>query len=237
MRILGIDVETTGLNPKEEYITEIGAVLYDVEKKAPMLMGSWLISIPQTVNITPFITQLTGIDRSMLNLFGVDEDVARVELGAMVDMANCFMAHNAPFDKSFIEPFLGEQDVLPWICSKSNLPHEEVLGRKVSSKSLEALTGYYQVFNPFAHRALFDVLAMLKIAERHDLYEALELAGQESLTFYAQVSYEDRDKAKDLGFSWCPKRRRWYKDVPHSKGDELIRSGEANGVNIILGSV
>ena len=236
MKVLGLDVETTGLNHETDYITEIGCVLYDVEKKAPMVIGNWLLEVPETVEITPLITKLTGIDRPMLNTYGVDPVLVLTELKAMIAMADCYMAHNAQFDKGFIEDFTGEESTIPWICSKANLPHEEVLGRKVSSKSLEALSGYYSVVNAFAHRALFDVLTMLKIAEQHDLYEALKYAQEESLTFFAMVSYEDKDKAKEMGFSWCGKRRRWYMEIPQSLGDQLIRRGEAKGVNIVLGS-
>jgi DNA polymerase III epsilon subunit-like protein len=38
MRVLGLDVETTGLSFETDHVTEIGCVLYDVEQKKPLII-------------------------------------------------------------------------------------------------------------------------------------------------------------------------------------------------------
>jgi len=100
------DLETTGLDPKYEKITEIGAC---------RVRGGKVVDTFQTfVNpqrpIPDNITQLTGITNDMVK----DAPVISVALNDFIAFSGnypTFVAHNARFDCSFIDAALAECDI------------------------------------------------------------------------------------------------------------------------------
>lgn len=234
MKILGIDVETSGLSAKTDKITEIAAVLYDTDFDSVVLCKSWLIKRPG-LEITDKITDITGITADMLEAYGEDEQKVIAEFTDICRVTDVYMAHNAAFDRKFVDEFIGMKSKKPWICSLRDLDHEAHLGRKVSSKSLEALSGYYKIVNPFSHRALFDVLTMLRIGVLHDLDAALKEASEPKIKLIAHVSFERKDSAKELGFGWDKTSKTWFKELSKSKGEAFIDKCTRAGVKVTLG--
>ncbi|MFZ5975327.1 MAG: PolC-type DNA polymerase III [Bacillota bacterium] len=90
------DVETTGLNPSVERLTEIGAVRVEDGR----ITGTFQTFVNPGIPIPPRITQLTGITQQMVQDAPAPaqaiSDFARFAEGA------CLVAHNAGFDMSFI---------------------------------------------------------------------------------------------------------------------------------------
>ena len=60
--IVALDIETTGLDPKNDAIIEIGAVKFNDRRKE----GEWEKLIHPGRRIPPFITRLTGITDQMV---------------------------------------------------------------------------------------------------------------------------------------------------------------------------
>ena len=96
------DIETTGLSPEKETITEIGAV--------KLMNGEIVNTLSRLVNpnreIPPQITELTGITNEMVKDAPTIAEVLPEFLdfcGKRNDVKNTIVAHNAKFDVSFIK--------------------------------------------------------------------------------------------------------------------------------------
>ena len=57
--VCGVDLETTGLDPQKDQVTEVGAVLWDTELNAPIKFFNKLLRINGSVPAE--IVKLTGI--------------------------------------------------------------------------------------------------------------------------------------------------------------------------------
>jgi DNA polymerase III epsilon subunit family exonuclease len=96
-----LDLETSGASPKTgSAITEIGAV----KIRGGEVLGTFKTFVNPGTPLPPFITELTGITDEML------VDAPKIEsvlpllfefLGS--DKSTVFVAHNAPFDLSFLK--------------------------------------------------------------------------------------------------------------------------------------
>lgn len=209
MLVLGLDVETTGLDSEKDQIIEIGAVLWDTKRNLPIKMLSHMIKCEKPVPAE--ITTLTGIENSDLENWGVMINQALQELRDMSTGAHSIVAHNGnAFDRKFFlnawKAWPQYEISLPWIDTVTDLPFDA----KVSTRKLSYLAAETGFLNPFAHRALFDVLTMLKVMSQFDFEKILDLSASPVCRLVAQVSYEKRDLAKAQGFRWDPGQRHWY---------------------------
>lgn len=211
-KVLGIDFETTGLNTAEDAIIEVGAVVWDWPTKTPLEMYSeFVLPRKEKLPITDEIVKITGIRQEWLELLGVSFLDAAVKLHSMClrHKIEYVFAHNGenfdrPLFKSEAARCLGGAEEnhplvkLPWIDTRSDLPHaSEPESRRLRHLALDA--GF---INPFEHRAVFDVLTMMKVAGDFDLQEIIAMSKVPWVTVRALVDYDNREKAKELRFSW-----------------------------------
>ncbi len=101
----------------------------------------------------------------------------------------------------------------PVIDTMIDLPFDEKIH---GSKKLTHLAATHGFLNPFPHRAVFDVLTMLKMASYYDLKTILARNASPTVTVVARVSFDDKDKAKALGFHWEATSKTWekrYKEI------------------------
>lgn len=214
MNILGIDFETTGLDPKEDRIIEVGAVLWQWETRSPLKILSEFILPPDP--ISDEITAITGITNEMLMKWGEEERPVIETFNQMLNEADYAMAHNAEFDKGFYKQSCKRNETLSvdtlWIDTKIDI----VFGPRITTRNLNYLAAEMGFVNPFKHRAVFDVLTMLTVASRFDL-DAMVARAQEPIMYVrALVSYDDRDKAKTRGYYWCAPQRIWWRSFKES---------------------
>ena len=105
--VLFFDVETTGLLPRngtlEEYpyIIQLAYILFDLQSFTILEKYNVNINISEDIEITPFITNLTGINREMCNK-GVTIQEAIYRFYDAYTRANCIVAHNMFFDRKMI---------------------------------------------------------------------------------------------------------------------------------------
>lgn len=113
--ILVFDVETTGLlprlgyNQREEfrletlpYITQLSFVLYDIIQQKIIKSYDAYIKIPSHVQISEKITELTGVNRELLENIGKPiEDVLK-ELYLAYCHCDVVVAHNLEFDSRMV---------------------------------------------------------------------------------------------------------------------------------------
>lgn len=107
MNVLIFDVETTGLIPKSRvgtlpYITQLSFALYDVDNMKLVRTYNAFIKIPEAVDISEKITQITGINREKLDSEGIDiVTVLETFHDAYLD-ATIVVSHNLEFDSKMI---------------------------------------------------------------------------------------------------------------------------------------
>lgn len=233
MRILGLDFETTGLDPQKDFITEVGLVLYDTDAKQPVRISGFLVKPP--VAIPAELERLTGITNGMADSFGVKPPPALQAITAMAAQAEIFCAHNAEFDRGFLMAEAARQQndtnpiwAKPWIDTRTDLPPAAyALGKSASLKYLACDHG----FTYPAHRAVNDVLAMFEILGRYDLEETLKRARTPNVNVRAVVSFDNRGQAKERGYYWKPELKLWIKPL---KADEVDAEKEAAPFPVVL---
>jgi DNA polymerase III epsilon subunit-like protein len=214
MRLLGLDLETTGLDNATDRITEIGLVLWDSDKNAPIkiwqdfLIDDGIRKKLKNPEIVDMIQRVCGLTPEILEEFGKSPELV---LGAIETIAKDFqidyvVAHNGEnFDKPFLLAELSRHAVvcdtfrsLPWIDTRADIPFPtEPDSRKLKHLALDC--GF---INPFAHRAVFDVLTMLRVLSHYQLEEVIAYSKVPFVTVRAVVSYDDREKAKSQRYSW-----------------------------------
>ena len=233
--LLGLDFETTGLDFEKDRITEIGAVLWDCASNAPVVIYNALVKHADAPPITEEITKLTGITQAMLDEFGTLPILAFRELNKLIGKAGAIVAHNGSgFDKPMIEAqmkryaaFTGEIGCVergveigyewtkPWVdtCIDIEFPPH------ITTRKLTHLAAEHGFLNPFSHRAVFDVLTMMRVLSLYPLAPVLESAEKPMVTLIARVSYDDREKAKARGYRWRGESKTWVRHMKAHKAE------------------
>jgi DNA polymerase III subunit epsilon len=209
---LGLDFETTGLDTKKDSIIEVGAVLWDVKRKSPAMQFGALIK--GNFAVTPEITRITGITKEDTDKFGVPFREAIHEMGKMIPHASHIVAHNGTnFDRPILNSELLRHEMPvpphPWIDTAVDVDYPP----EVTVRKLTYLATEHGFLNPFAHRAVSDVLTMMKIASYYDPEQILKWAASPPVTIRAKVSYDDRLLASARGYRWDAERKFWIKSI------------------------
>jgi len=154
-----IDIETTGLSPNREKITEIAIYIHDGEK----VVDEFTTLLNPEIEIPYRITQLTGINNKMVQESPKFYEVAK----RIVEMTEgtTFVGHNVNFDYNFIRKEfreLGYDYQRKKICT-CRLSRKLLPGRR--SYSLGKLCPELGIENPQRHRAFGDAKATLRLFE------------------------------------------------------------------------
>lgn len=164
MKFVFFDLETTGLN-KDDEVIEIGAI-----KVVDSEVVSTFKSLVRPSKIVPrFITNLTGITQEDLNK-AQDKKRVKEDFKRFIEDA-VLVAHNASFDKDFLERFL-EEPVQNEVIDTLELAR--LIYPEFNSHSLEKLVLTLNLKKEKAHRAFNDALM---------LYELFKKLLEESKTF------------------------------------------------------
>ncbi|MGK7906587.1 MAG: 3'-5' exonuclease [Synechococcus sp.] len=208
MNVLIIDTETTGLDPKQHRVIELGAILYSCTHQSTLHQLSVLL--PTEVNPQE---KLNGISAAASR--AVSPPLLQQSLDIfkrLVHEADYAIAHNASFDRQWFDghplPELMKGDVpLPWLCTMSDFrwPLAAKQGGSLVSLALD-----YGIGVNAAHRALTDCQLIAMLFDRVDDLETLfAVAMQPKYLYRAHVSYTDRNLAKEAGFRWNSKDKVW----------------------------
>jgi DNA polymerase-3 subunit epsilon len=195
-RLLILDTETTGLDPRCDRCIEIGAVLFDLPRRSVLSQVSLLLPCDQNpaqaVNgIEPALTQQPQPWQQGLQWFE-----------ALLASADLVVAHNAAFDRQWFGIAPLPPIHKPWLCTMEDIrwPAER---RLRSNPSVRDLALAYSVPVWAAHRALTDCIYLAQVFERCSDLEQLVQQGLEPRRLYrARLSYEERHQAREAGFRW-----------------------------------
>ena len=198
-----VDVETTGLNPATDEVIELGCILYSLSHNCVLQQISTLVPVScagenptQHINgISKSSANALKTERALMKAFDlIEEDLSE---------ADALVAHNAPFDRSFLDTCLPGYKEKPWIDTRAiTWPRAHRQGC-----SLVELALAYEIPVWGNHRALADCQLLANIIQREPAAAQLltkELEPKEwVLASQVSKSSEDvRAQAKELGFVW-----------------------------------
>jgi ATP-dependent DNA helicase DinG len=144
--IVALDIETTGIDPQRDSITEIGAVKFNGQR----IEGEWSSLINPERPIPPMITQLTGISNAMVSKSPTIHDVIP-ELTAFIG-EHPILGHNVKFDINF----LNKHNILEFNDFLDTYEIAAVLLPSAGRYNLSALAEILHIPAPTSHRALAD---------------------------------------------------------------------------------
>lgn len=222
-----LDTETTGVDPVRDEIIELAMVpfKYDLEGRICAVGEPFVALREPSVPISAEITRITGITPEMVAGKTIDPDAVSV----FIDNAVVVIAHNAAFDRKFVERSCEAFKLKGWACSMSQVAWAEYGFEGTKLSYLAAQSGFF--FD--GHRAENDCLAGLEVlgralpTGRTALAHLLETARQPSWRIWAENSpFELKDMLKARGYRWNGEGaapRAWYVDVAEADREaELI---------------
>jgi len=163
------------------------------------------------------ITKLTGITDDMVKGQHIDTD----EIEKIASTASIVIAHNASFDRPFMEKRFPLFVQKAWACSQRDIDWQE---EGISSQKLDYLAYQFGFFFE-GHRADIDAAAGLHLLSQQSkktdhtlLAKLLHVARQKSFRVWAMgAPFDKKDELKERGYRWSSgengKKKSWYIDL------------------------
>lgn len=223
---LFVDVETTGLDPVRDEIIELAMVRfsYDAEGRIFAAEEAYHGLQEPSVPISAEITRLTGIDAAMV----AGKTIDKAEVARLVDGCDLVLAHNAGFDRKFLEMFCDAFVHKPWGCTQSQIDWKAEGFEGTRLPYLAAGAGFFYD----KHRAMNDCHAAVALltqtlpqSGRNAFVALLDNARRKDIRLFAsQAPFDLKDKLRARGYRWNGEgvgaSRAWYIDVP----DDLLEA-------------
>ena len=219
-RVLILDTETTGLDWRAENIIELAMLAVDVDLHTGQPVGE--VEVYEDFEdpgrpIPPEIVKLTGITSKDVK----GQKLNEATIKDMVERADLIVAHNAGFDRPFVENRLSVFEHKAWACSFQGIDWK---AQGLGSAKLEFLCSELGWFYD-AHRAQVDCHALLRVLASplktdnpdvsltglQQLFKTAENARTVVKAFGSP--FETKDKLKARGYRWDAESKVWYTAV------------------------
>ncbi len=214
-----LDTETTGLDPEEDAIIELAMVPFEFDSEGNIyrVLPEYNAMQDPGFPIPELATEITGITDEMVAGQSIDKE----QVSKMLAEAVIVIAHNARFDRPFVEYFMDDFKDISWACSIADVNWNE---EGMEGVKLEFLAYKYGFFFE-GHRATIDCQAGIEIlhqvlAKSGDrvLKRLLESARRTDVRLWAEgAPFDKKDDLKKRGYRWSPggdgKRKAWYCDI------------------------
>lgn len=211
---VAIDVETTGLDRETDRIIELAIQRFRFDECGRIIQ----VGLPRVwredpgMPIDPKITSLTGLTDADVAEQQIDESVA-VDI---LSSAAIIVAHNAAFDRPFVDRRLPAIAGKPWACSMAELEWLELGFEGRSLAHLVSQCGWFYE----GHRAENDILALLYLLS-HGLPDgetilAKLIACSELQTYRVNAidaPFDAKDRLKSRGYRWDAIMRFWWRSI------------------------
>jgi DNA polymerase-3 subunit epsilon len=231
-RAVVVDTETTGTDPVVDKVIELAVVAFEychATGTVGRVLGSYDGLEDPGLPIPPSSTAIHGITDAMVAGKKIDD----AAVAQLLDGVGIVIAHNAGFDRKFLEPRLPVFATLPWGCSWREIPWSEA---GIESSKLEYLA-YRSGFFYEGHRAEIDCLALLEVLRRPFVRVPQPAAGADaarpahaeeatalkllldsarapSFRLWAVGSpFESKDVLRKRGYWWDAGRRCWHREL------------------------
>jgi len=211
-----LDTETTGTNQSVDKIIELGIVIVEYSPETGQVYR-----VLETFDeleypgmpIPPESTMIQGITDEMVRDKRINDDA----VAALMADVSLVIAHNAFFDRGFVESRLPIFKNKSWACSYAQVPWK---AEGMGSASLEFLA-YRFGFHYAGHRASIDCYALLEVlqSELPDsgikvMKMLLENARLPEIKIWAlNAPFDNKDKLKERGYRWDAERKTWNNPI------------------------
>ena len=204
-----IDLETTGIDCENDKIIEIGIIEFLVrdDGSAPSISNMYGALEDPGENLSEQVSKITGLEDYMLK----GEKIDWVLVRSYLERSSIVIAHNADFDRSFLEKRSELKGLEPhWACS---MKHIDWNAHGFKTRALNYLAADHGFVNSFAHRALFDCATTFRLIAPY-FQELVSKSYMKEFRFYATAApFASKDKLKERSYRWDTERRVWYKSV------------------------
>ena len=219
-QVLLLDTETTGLSHPADRIIELAMLLVQVDVATGQPFGPvecFEGFEDPGMPIPAIAREVTGISDDMVR--GQRLDDAQVQ--AMVARADLVVAHNAGFDRPFVEARFPVFADKAWACSFADIDWKAAgAGSSKLSALAQDLGWFYD-----AHRAQVDCHALLQVLCRPfgpgggtGLGQLMAVASTISYRLRATGSpFESKDLLKARGYRWDADAKVWTCSLPDEK--------------------
>lgn len=225
---LVVDVETTGTDPANDVVIEVAMrrFRYDGLGRILKVDRAWSWREDPGRALPGEIVRLTGITDADLVGQEIDEDAAV----RLLRSANLVIAHNASFDRKFVERRLPEAAGQAWGCSCSEV---DWASSGYDGRGLGWLTAQAGWFFD-AHRATHDVDAVIALLcqemadGRTALAELVDSADCPTVRVEAVgADFQVKDALRARRYRWNSDRKVWWKEVTATDlmGEEFWLAG------------
>ncbi len=215
---VAVDVETTGLDRDSDCIIELAVQRFRFDEQGRIIQ----VGIPRVwredpgIPLDPKITKLTGLTDDELSGQAIDE-AAAVEI---LSSADIIVAHNAAFDRPFVDRRLPAIAGLPWACSMVELDWLELGFDGRALAHLVSQCGWFYE----GHRAENDILALIYLlahAAPDGKIILSHLVSCSQKTTYRvnaiDAPFDAKDRLKSRGYRWDAALRFWWKAIPEEE--------------------
>ena len=152
-----IDIETTGLDPSYDQIIDIGFLQFNGTK----LVKTYSSLVRSEVKLSKFIQKLTGIDQDMVK----NAPVWKKSEEELLDLdGHSLIAHNAPFEKMYLEKYFDTiDDGQVRESYQDSMYYLSLLFPERSTLNLESFMIDFGIAEKEEHRGYQDSVDLLKV--------------------------------------------------------------------------
>ncbi len=215
-----LDTETTGLNIENDAVIELGMLVFEfdpVNGRVHRVVDVFDELEDPGRPIPPESMAVHQISDEMVKGKRIEDAM----VDALVGSATVVIAHNASFDRPFVEKrwpvFIDKH----WACSIRDVDWKS---EGVNSAKLEYLLQMQGVFYE-AHRAETDCWALLKLlslvlpqSQQSVLLTLLESLNQAQVRLYATgAPFDAKDHLKSRAYRWAPEIKCWHRQLATDK--------------------
>lgn len=224
-----LDVETTGTDYKTDQIIELGMVKFEYGPHNGTIyrvLGHFDEYNDPGRPIPPEITRLTGITDDMVR----GQRLTPEKIADFLGRVDLVIAHNAAFDRKFVEKLDDGFIDRPWACSMSQIDWKS---EGINIRALDYIA-YRLGFTFTHHRAVNDCYATLHVLAQQlpvsgqpACLSLLQMARQSTYRIYAvDTKYEYRTALKNRGYYWNDgsngKHKAWFTEVTQDRLEEEL---------------
>jgi DNA polymerase III alpha subunit (gram-positive type) len=215
MKLCFLDFEATDKDVNTARITQISFSVYDQQTAKELYHYSDLILPDGDYEINETAQTITGISKEQLSTYGKSLRYALDVFHSNLGNVDYLIAHNLhqydlPLYRNECKRLeLADYELPALIDTRFDVPWPE----HIDTRKLVYLGAEFGVVNPSAHSARHDVDLMAMLFFKFPFESIVERSKSPMVWIRANVSYDNREKAKARRFMWDGTNKWWVKQL------------------------